>query len=493
MMRRLLSACALICATHMSTTGVSANEATMIVFDASGSMWGQIDGVNKIVTARDVVRETLGDSTRKGAIGLVAYGHNRKGDCADIEMLVPPSNTDTSRVVEAVAAITPRGKTPLTDAVRMAAKAMRHTEQPATVVLITDGLETCGSDPCALARELEQTGVAFTAHVVGFGLSAKDGAAVSCLADETGGRYFEADNKDELAAALSLAVVEKITPQTIIKDPPQIEPKHNLQINVQLSPDSPPLEQGEIDKLILDLIPQPDGATKNIGYSPVMAVKVAQGEYILRAKYAGGQSDLPISVQQFDTTHATVALDAGVVDFRGIQLSTDLFPPEIISWRITNVDTGERHERYKPDLRAVFKAGTYDVAVILGRKDALSPAPMRVKIEAGEVSEGEILLPHGALRVDNVSDTGERLPDHFMRFGLWTARDDGTPENLVMLANGTRHPLLSLPGDYLLVAEDWGIGKRKYIQPISIRPGVLDTLRIVMPSDPAAPMAVVQQ
>ena len=128
----------------------------MIVLDASGSMWGQIDGVNKIVIAREVVRESLGSADIQNLVGLVAYGHNRKGDCSDIEVLVPPATGQMSTVVSAVEAINPKGKTPLSEAVRQAARAMGYVENRATVVLVTDGLETCNADPCALARELER-------------------------------------------------------------------------------------------------------------------------------------------------------------------------------------------------------------------------------------------------------------------------------------------------------------------------------------------------
>ena len=47
------------------------------------------------------------------------------------------------------------GKTPLTAAVKQAAEALKYTEDKATVILITDGLETCEADPCALGKELE--------------------------------------------------------------------------------------------------------------------------------------------------------------------------------------------------------------------------------------------------------------------------------------------------------------------------------------------------
>ena len=68
------------------------------------------------------------------------------------------------------------GYSQMQDAVTLAARELRHTERLATVVLITDGLETCKADPCAVGKALEESGVDFTAHVVGFGLSAEDGA-----------------------------------------------------------------------------------------------------------------------------------------------------------------------------------------------------------------------------------------------------------------------------------------------------------------------------
>src|SRR5690606_30036785 len=79
---------------------------------------------------------------------------------------------------------------------------LHYTENAATVVLVTDGLETCSADPCALATELEQAGLNFTAHVIGLGLSQAESAQVSCLASGTGGRYFDAADADGLADAL---------------------------------------------------------------------------------------------------------------------------------------------------------------------------------------------------------------------------------------------------------------------------------------------------
>jgi Ca-activated chloride channel homolog len=122
---------------------------------------------------------------------------------------VPPGKNTGQTLVGAVNAMRFLGKTPLSAAVRQAAEALRYGEESATVVLVTDGLETCEADPCALASELEAAGVDFTAHVVGFGLSKEEGAQVACLAENTGGRYIEASNTADLTDALTQTVAAR--------------------------------------------------------------------------------------------------------------------------------------------------------------------------------------------------------------------------------------------------------------------------------------------
>ena len=84
---------------------------------------------------------------------------------------------------------------------------MKSTEAKATVVLITGGIETCDADPCALGMALEASGLDFTAHVVGFGLTEDDGQAVACLAENTGGKYIQASDAGALVDALKTTVV----------------------------------------------------------------------------------------------------------------------------------------------------------------------------------------------------------------------------------------------------------------------------------------------
>lgn len=190
----------------MATAG--ANEATLVVLDASGSMWGQIEGRPKLEIARETLAGALAALPAEAEVGLMAYGHRRRGDCGDIELVVPPVAGSAQAINAAVRDMKFQGMTPLTESVRRAAVALRHTERAARVVLITDGVETCDADPCALGQELATSGVDFTAHVVGFGLSDQEGQQVACLAEHTGGRYLRADDLAGLQAALQMAMVE---------------------------------------------------------------------------------------------------------------------------------------------------------------------------------------------------------------------------------------------------------------------------------------------
>ncbi len=201
---------------------------TILVFDASGSMWGQIDGVAKITIARDVVQGLLKDLPAEQRLGLVAYGHRRKGDCKDIQTLVPVG-TDRAAISKAIAGIDPKGMTPMTAAVEHAADELKFTEHKATVILVSDGKETCHADPCAAAAKLEKLGIGLTVHTIGFGLGDKEAGAkeqLRCMADATGGRFFEADDAAELRDALSQVSNEKPAPvpaEVPVKVPETVE------------------------------------------------------------------------------------------------------------------------------------------------------------------------------------------------------------------------------------------------------------------------------
>jgi Ca-activated chloride channel family protein len=169
-------------------------------------MWGQIGGENKIVIARRVLGELAAGLPDDASVGLVAYGHRREGDCDDIETVLPLGRLDRAALQRTVDGLNPKGKTPLTAALRHAFEALGAARDGATVVLVSDGLETCGGDPCAAVRTAREAGAKLLLHVVAFDVAGEDVSQLECAAQAGGGLYFDAENADELSAALDQAV-----------------------------------------------------------------------------------------------------------------------------------------------------------------------------------------------------------------------------------------------------------------------------------------------
>lgn len=215
-LRRLLTP-ALVTASLLGTGSAALSAEPVpqvaVVFDASGSMWGQVDGRAKIEIAREAVGKLVKQFEGKPLeLGLIAYGHRRKGDCADIEIIQPVAPLDGKALTGRVDGLVPKGMTPLSQAVLDAAELVKFTEQKATVILLSDGIETCKLDPCAVGGQLEAKGVDFTAHVIGFDIRTEtDKAQLACLAQATGGRYFDARDTEGLLEAMQQAGQAAVT------------------------------------------------------------------------------------------------------------------------------------------------------------------------------------------------------------------------------------------------------------------------------------------
>ena len=85
---------------------------------------------------------------------------------------------------------------------------MKFTEDRATVILVSDGKETCEADPCMLGKDLKEKGVDFTAHVIGFDVKKTEEEGLRCIAKNTGGLYAQASDASSLKKALETTVVE---------------------------------------------------------------------------------------------------------------------------------------------------------------------------------------------------------------------------------------------------------------------------------------------
>ena len=181
----------------------------MIVFDASGSMAGNtVQGLFSDVTRIDEVRKALAQvlpsATKFRKVGLITYGPGPYAHC-NVELDFAPMPNATERIMSVVNAINPAGKTPLVEAVKRAAEVLAYQ---GTIVLLTDGEETCGGAPCELGKSIKATATGrLTVHVIGYQLrgfswtGAQSILDVKCLAEQTGGLYITANNRQDLVQA----------------------------------------------------------------------------------------------------------------------------------------------------------------------------------------------------------------------------------------------------------------------------------------------------
>lgn len=187
-------------------------EDAMLVFDASGSMSGTVGlGIATPVTRIDEVRSALGEVlpsiTRFRRVGLVTYGPGPYQQC-NVHLDLEPTPNAASFIMRAVKALTPAGRTPLTSAVQEAADVLDFRQKPGLVVVVTDGEETCGGEPCELGKRLHAEADELTVHVIGYrpkGFSWTGEQSIGeakCLAEKNGGLYITAETREELTAAL---------------------------------------------------------------------------------------------------------------------------------------------------------------------------------------------------------------------------------------------------------------------------------------------------
>ena len=223
-MRRLLHSGILACATlawmasaPSAWVGDCSVDA-MLVFDGSASM-DEISfetGPNtRIVEARQAMQEAMPDIAPYRRVGLLTYGPGQAGACENIDLRFGPIADSAGPVIEVIDTLRPDGLTPLTQAVQQAATVLDYQNSPGIVVLVTDGYETCGGRPCALAQDLRANAKDITVHVIGFRAvvdffawnnpeqDPQNSTTVArCLADDTGGLFLRTETVDELIAAL---------------------------------------------------------------------------------------------------------------------------------------------------------------------------------------------------------------------------------------------------------------------------------------------------
>ncbi|MCF8146314.1 MAG: VWA domain-containing protein [Deltaproteobacteria bacterium] len=357
----------------------------MFILDASGSMWGPAGDIRKIEAAKEVMAKVVPALPDGVGVGLTVYGHRKKDDCSDVEIMIPSGSTDRAGLLAKVKAIRPKGMTPMAASVSMVADALKLKEGETTIILVSDGIETCDKDPCATIKGLKDSGIKFILHVVGFGVDQKGRDQLTCFSEAGGGTYFQATDAQSLLAALEtvqkeVAVKVEEAKTTTVKAQTRLG---KLKITM---PESAIKTQGEIkivrvkdNKVIKLAKPESEGT------HPLLA-----GEYevVLQFNNTNYKPASEASLGRFEVKGGEVTeihLGAMVLNkAKGLGDAAEavvILPAGSDTPFVRNDAGGNDYYlwRTKP-----LPAGTYDLGVVYGRSPDLFRVVKGIVIEAGK-------------------------------------------------------------------------------------------------------------
>lgn len=362
-----------------------------LVVDASGSMWGRLNGEVKMDIARAVVRELAVAWGDRIDLGLVTYGHRRQGDCTDIETLAVSGETSTAALLAAVDGISPKGKTPLGGALERAANDLRSEQRQAVVTVISDGHETCGADPCAIAARLRADGMDFVAHVIGFDTTEEENRELRCIASATGGVFARASTRAELVEALGQMLTRSVTPTgpaTLILSAAEGEYRQTINDGVHW--------------IVTPLDAASDAAAGPIEIANTPEpLELPSGRYDIRAEYRGTVIERHIDLRPGETWREEVLFGPGQLALRAV-LSEGTSPiAEPVQWSIHEVGAFGRvdgdpvHEAKRSTLLVRLEAGHYEIRARYGDTERR----VRIELRAGVIQPHTIDLEAGEARV----------------------------------------------------------------------------------------------
>jgi Mg-chelatase subunit ChlD len=190
----------------------------LVILDLSGSMNLALGKSTRIATARQVLRDVLQRIPDDFKVGLRLYGHRfgsrQKETCTDSELRIPLQPLNRAEFLKTIDTTRPRGETPLVYSVLQAIGDLKSAGG-GSVVLITDGEESCGGDFAQAAAAIKASGLDFRLDIVGFTLSSLQARQqLGTLTASTGGAYYAAADGPALTRALVAATINRF-PYTV--------------------------------------------------------------------------------------------------------------------------------------------------------------------------------------------------------------------------------------------------------------------------------------
>ncbi|PCJ81400.1 MAG: hypothetical protein COA49_04690 [Bacteroidetes bacterium] len=189
----------------------------LFVFDASNSMNAFWSGQRKIVLATKLLSTSLESlyGVPDLELGLRAYGHGTKHvegqqDCDDTELIVPINKGSNLLIKQELGKLRARGTTPIARSLERASEDFPDSPGRNIIILITDGIEACDEDPCAVSRMLQAKGIVVKPFIIGIGLDDKFKESLRCI-----GNFYDAADPATFETVLDLVLEQALHNTTV--------------------------------------------------------------------------------------------------------------------------------------------------------------------------------------------------------------------------------------------------------------------------------------
>jgi len=200
---------------------VDANTITRIlfIFDDSFSMYEKWGSGNKTDISKKLMGEFLDSlkNTPKLQVALRCYGHQTpyrpNRNCQDSKLEVPfdMALTNCKKIKDRINKLQPMGTTPIAYSLGESANDFPPCDNCRNIiVLITDGIEQCDGDPCAISMALQKKGIFLRPFIIGVGLDVKFADVFGCM-----GKFYDVSNEANFKNVMKLVFIEALTQTTV--------------------------------------------------------------------------------------------------------------------------------------------------------------------------------------------------------------------------------------------------------------------------------------
>lgn len=185
------------------------------LFDASQSMYAQWQTNTRFEIAKKLLSEMVDslDKITNVEMALRVYGHTKKfppQDCDDTRLEVPFGKNTAYLIKKRLSEINPSGTTPIAQSLNQCGNDFPADPARNIIILITDGIEECNGDPCAVSLMLQRKGIILKPFVIGLGLSKEYKDVFNCV-----GNYYDAVDETGFRTVFNVVISQALNNTTI--------------------------------------------------------------------------------------------------------------------------------------------------------------------------------------------------------------------------------------------------------------------------------------